>query len=372
MADRHQKHRILVVSDYRSVVSSRPEAEIFIRLARLGHTVQVITYPDADYYIKRFREAGIKVHTSHPLKKWSRSFMRLLRHYVKSERTDIVHVFNSKALTNAVWALRGLPVKLIAYRGYAGQTHWYDPTMYTKYFHPRVNYIWCVSHEIEHILARNMPWGRHKLKTIPKGHDPAWYQGIQPAEREALGLKDTDVVVSFVANLRPFKGLNDLLRATQLLPPDLPFHFLFIGKGYDAPEVQAEMSQSPYRKQFHVLGYREDASSLVAASDCLILTSTHGEGLSKSVVEAMSLGIAPIVTDIPANEGVVIDGDSGWVIPPTNPRAIASALTEMAADKNERLRRGERARLRMQTHFHIDQTVIAFEKWYEEMTRHRP
>ena len=119
---------------------------------------------------------------------------------------DFVHAFNSKGLTNAVWALSGIQAKLIAYRGYAGQTHWYDPMMYLKYFHPRVDHIICVSKDIEHILSKH---GRRqtKLTTIPKGHDPAWYKDIVPADRTSLGCSDDDILVCFLANVRPFKGL---------------------------------------------------------------------------------------------------------------------------------------------------------------------
>jgi glycosyltransferase involved in cell wall biosynthesis len=268
-----------------------------------------------------------------------------------------VHAFNSKGLTNAVWALRGLKTKLIAYRGFAGQTHWYDPMMYLKYFHPRVDHIICVSKDIEDILSKNIIGGRKKLTTIPKGHDPAWYQGIIPVDRAAIGCKPDDIVVCFLANVRPFKGLTYLLQATHLLSGDLPLKFLFIGHGYDDPSIRNEMESSPLKDRFHVLGFRSDALQVLASADCLVQVSTHGEGLSKSVVESMFLGIAPIITAIPGNEGLVENGVSGWIVPVKDPGSIANALTEMASDEADRKRRGSNAREHMRKHFHIDQTV---------------
>lgn len=367
MSSTETHYKILVISDYRSVGSSRPEAEIFVRLAQQGHVIHILSYPEANYYNDRFESYGIKVIQNHPTRKNSIPYIRYLRKLVLENKYDFVHAFNSQGLTNAVWALRGLKTKLITYRGYAGQTHWYDPMMYLKYFHPRVDHIICVSHDIENILSKNFIGGRKKLSTIPKGHDPAWYENIQPVDRKSFGCSNDDILVSFVANNRPFKGLNYLLEAISLLPSDLPLHLLFIGNGYDVKDIQFQLAGSPYKDKLHILGYRTDAISVVAASDCLILTSTHGEGLAKSVVEAMSVGIAPIITAIPGNEGLVVDGESGWIIPIKNPKAIAEALLDMASDKDERLRRGKNALAHIRKHFHIEKTVEKFLALYRQL-----
>lgn len=360
-------YNILVISDYRVAGSSRPEAEIFIRLSQLGHKICVLSHAEATFYNQRFRSFGIEVIEKHPTRKVSRSYIRFLRKLVLDQQFDFVHVFNSKGLTNAVWALIGIKTKLIAYRGFAGQTHWYDPMMYTKYFHPRVDHIICVSKDIEKILLKNMPGGASKLSTIPKGHDPAWYDVVIPVERSALGFSKEDILVCFLANVRPFKGLDYVLQSTHLLPSDLQVHLLFIGSGYDKENIRQQIDSSPWRKKIHVLGFRSDAISVLACSDCLIQVSTHGEGLSKSVVEAMFLGIAPIITDIPGNEGLVEDGQSGWIVPIKDPTAISKALIEMAMDKEERDRRGVNAKEHMHLHFHIDQTVDQFLLLYQKL-----
>ena len=96
-------YKILVISDYRSVGSSRPEAEIFIRLAQLGHKVCIISHAEATYYNQRFRSFGIEVIENHPTRKVSREYIRFLRELVIEQGFKFVHVFNSKGLTNAVW-----------------------------------------------------------------------------------------------------------------------------------------------------------------------------------------------------------------------------------------------------------------------------
>src|SRR5687767_5142809 len=334
------RHKILVISDYAEVNSSRPEAEIFIQLANLGHEVHILSHPGATFYNERFRQSGIHVIEKHPTRKAYLPYIRFLRQFIREGKYDIVHAFNSYGLTNAIWAMIGLESKLIAYRGYAGQTYWYDPMMYTKYFHPRVDHIICLSDEIRDILAFHMPWGKSKLGTIPKGHDPDWYKHVIKSDRASLGFSEDDILISCVANVRPFKGIPYLLHATHLLPGDLPVRFLFIGNGYEKGTVRELMDKSPYRDRIHGVGYRKDVLSLVSSCDASILPSTHGEALTKSVIESMCLGVPPIITNIPGNNGLVINDHSGWVVPPKDPESLSAAITEMASDKNERLRRG--------------------------------
>ena len=359
--------KILVISDYRSVNSSRPEAEIFIRLAQKGHNITILSYPEATYYNERFRSFGIQVIELHPVKKFSRSFISYLRKLVKDNQYDLVHAFNSKGLVNANRALRGLPAKLFAYRGYAGQTHWYDPMMYIKYFHPRVDQIICLSAAIKKILDLNMPWAKNKTTMIHKGHDPAWYQDVLPSDRQAFGFNKEDILLCFLANVRPFKGLPYLMQATHEIKNNPSLHFLFIGNGYEDPSIQKLMEQSPFRDRMHLLGFRKDSLSILAMSDGLVLSSTHGESLTKSVIEAMSLGLAPIITDIEGNKGVVIDGDSGWVVPAKDPTSLANAIDDFASHPLERKRRGENARRHIAKHFHIENTVEEYLKMYERM-----
>lgn len=363
------QYKILVISDYSEVNSSRPEAEIFIQLAQRGHTIHILSYPQATYYNERFRGYGIEVIEKHPTRKAYLPYIRFLRQFIREGNYDIVHAFNSHGLTNAIWAMIGLPSKLIAYRGYAGQTYWYDPMMYTKYFHPRVDHIICLSDDIKVILSHHMPWGKYKLTTIYKGHDPEWYSSVLPVTRSELGFNNNDVLVSCVANVRAFKGIPYLIQSTHELPIDLPIRFVFIGNGYDKGVVNDMINQSPYRNRIHLLGYRKDVLSIVASCDASILSSTHGEALTKSVIESMCLGVPPIITDIPGNKTLVEDGDSGWVVPAKNSKAIADAIVHMTQHANERKRRGQNAIEHIRKHFHTSRTVDQFEMLYEKVRK---
>ncbi|MFT6174844.1 MAG: hypothetical protein ACJAY4_001066, partial [Cryomorphaceae bacterium] len=140
--------KILVISNYRSTVTVRPEAEIFIGLAKKGWEIDVMTYGDSPY-VKNFKEAGVNVIDFHPEKKFDPKAVEKIRKHLIDEKIDILQLYNSKASSNGIKATKGLDVKIVLYRGYQGNLHWYDPSLYTKYYHPRVDKIICNSIGVE-------------------------------------------------------------------------------------------------------------------------------------------------------------------------------------------------------------------------------
>ena len=145
--------KVLVISNYRETVSVRPEAELFIGLQHKGLEVTIMTYGDAEYTHK-FKAAGIKVIDFHPEQKLNRKEIAFIRKELKRGAYDILHLFNSKAIINGLQAAKKLPVKVVLYRGYTGNIHWYDPTAYFKYLHPRVDAIFCIAKSIEDYIRR--------------------------------------------------------------------------------------------------------------------------------------------------------------------------------------------------------------------------
>ena len=359
------KIKVLVISDYRDYISARPEAELYIGLQKAGLEVTIMTYPDTAW-AKEFLAAGLQVIAYHPLKKRSRTDIDYIRNVLQEGGYHILHLYNSLASSNGIPAAKGLPVKVLLYRGYTGNVHWWDPSMYFKYLHPRVDKIFCITKEIENIFRRNTLFGKHKAVTIVKGHNPEWYKGVQPVGSfEQWGIPREAFVVMCVANVRPMKGIPYLLKAMQELPAGLPIHFVFIGAGFDRKEIQELIQQSSYRNQVHCIGFVKDPLPLVAASQVFVLPSVKGEGLSKATIEAMALGVAPVITSIPGNTDIVLHEQSGLLVPPKHPGALAAALLRLYNDEPYRLQLARQARQRIETAFNIETTIREMKQLYE-------
>ena len=359
--------KVLVISDYREFVSPRPEAELFIGLQTAGLDITIMTYPDAAW-TPYFKKAGIRVIESHPVKKFHKPSIKMIRKELEKGGYHILHLFNSKASSNGIPAAKKLSVKVLLYRGYAGNVHWYDPAQYLKYLHPRVDKIWCITNEIEETIRKNSLLVKHKGVTILKGHDPQWYSHVQPVSSlEQYRIPADAFTVICMANVRPMKGIPYLLKATHHLAPGLPIHFLFAGKGFDKKHIQELISSSPYKNNIHCIGYVEEPLLLVAASQVFVLPSIKGEGLSKSTMEAMSLGIPPIVTDIPGNKELVIPEQSGLMVQAKNASALAKAIFYLYENADLRKTIGQQAKEYMRTDLNISVTIQKMKELYAKL-----
>lgn len=359
--------KVLVISDYRPYSSVRPEAEIFIGLRRMGFDVEIMTYGEAEY-CRIFREEGISVIDFHPRGKFRCSESNYIRNRLVEGRHDILHLFNSRAIITGLRAARGLPVKVVLYRGYTGNIHWYDPSAYLKFLHPRADKIMCLAKSVEEWIAAQMPArNRGKLMTINKGHSLKWYDGVQRGDLTEIGVPPGVINIACVANARPMKGMKYLMRAITLLPSDFPGHFILIGKNMDSPNLLRIIKGSPNREKVHFPGFRKDVLELVKACDVFTLASVMGEATTKAVMEAMALGVPPVISDVPGNRELVIDHSSGLVVPMRDPKALAAALIQICHDAALRRKLAEGARKQIADNFNVERTVSEVAGMYREL-----
>jgi glycosyltransferase involved in cell wall biosynthesis len=348
------------------VVTVRPEAEIFIGLAQKGHDITVMTYKESEY-IPRFEEHGIRVIPFHPDQKRDRQSIAFIRKELIAGDYDILQMYNSLAYLSGVPAAKGLPVKVILYRGYTGNIAWYDPFIYFKYYNKAVDAVICNAKAIEDLFKKNYFGNKIIFKTIYKGHDTSWYQVDKKADLSTYTTDDRNVKFICTANDRKMKGVKYLLKATHYLKKDAPFELFLAGNNMDRPEFLKLIEESPVKERIHILGFRKDILEVEANCDVFVLASLYGESITKSVIEAMALGIAPLITDIPGNKKLVVDGESGIVVPKANAKALAEGLKKYMDSPNLIARYGEAAQNRIQSELHTSKTVNEYEKFYKEL-----
>lgn len=360
--------KVLSISDYRDFHSARPEAEFFIGLKRAGLDVHVMTYADSTYG-RRFRDEGIRVVDFHPQTKFDRTEQQFIRNHFLEEKYDVVHLFNSRAILHGIRAAKGLATKVVLYRGYSGHIHWYDPTAYLKFLHPRVDAIMCNSMGVAALVRAQKLRHREKVVTINKGHRTEWYAGVSSVDiRGELGIPEEAFLLINVANNRRMKGIPYLLKAMNRLPAGLNIHLILLGKGMDDRRNLKIIRSGGYADRIHLPGFREDALGIVAASDAFVLPSIAGESITKSVIEAMALERAPIITDIAGNVELVEDGVSGMVVPKKDDQALAQAILQLYNNRPLRLKMGKNAKVHIDQNLNADSTVEGVKRLYERLT----
>jgi glycosyltransferase involved in cell wall biosynthesis len=210
-----------------------------------------------------------------------------------------------------------------------------------KYLHPRVDKIICLTDAVKKNIDKNLFFDNSKTVIIKKGHSPEWYRNVDQAERSELNIPSDAFVVSVVSNVRKFKRIPDYIRSSYHLPKDLPIHFLMIGKNMDKPALKKLIDKSSYKNNFHLPGFINDPLPWIAASDVIVLASAGGEGINKTVVEAMSLGIPAIITNIENNKDLFVRNADELLVPVRNPRAIADAIITLYKNPNEKRNLGK-------------------------------
>src|SRR5690606_16788557 len=253
-----------------------------------------------------------------------------------------------RALQSGLAASRGLPVRIVAYRGIVGNVSFWSPVSWRRFLNPRIDRIVCVANAVrDYFLAMRPRFLRvpaERLVTIYKGHSLDWYTA-SPADLGSIGVPSDAFVIGCTANYRPRKGIELLVDALAALPANT--HLLLIGGGMDAPALRRRIAASPAASRIHVLGYRRDAPALTAACDVFVLPSIKREGLARSLIEAMAYGIAPVVTDCGGSPELVVHEQCGLVVPAGDAAALAAALDRLHADPDLRARFGAAARERI-------------------------
>jgi glycosyltransferase involved in cell wall biosynthesis len=360
--------KALVVTSH----SDRPEAETFIGLARRGVDLRVLCSPAAPHFA-RLEQAGIDVAPFQIERRFDRAAVATLRRELETGRYALVHLFNNKAVSNGLRAAKGLPIKIVAYRGIAGNESFYNPMSWLRYLNPRVDRIVCVAEAVRRSLLDLRFFGcrlpPEKVVTIYKGHDLAWYTA-EPLSRRELGLPEDAFLIGCVANWRPRKGIEVLVDACAALRECNNAYLLLVGH-MDAAPLRERIERSPLRDRIRLLGYRKDAPRIVAACDVAVLPSLRREGLPKTVIEAMAYGVAPVVTNVGGSAELVEDRRSGLVVAPGDARALGAALVEFYEHPDERRAFGDAARSRIAECFSIDRTIEQTYELYRELAAQR-
>lgn len=356
--------RVLIISSITESAPYKPDIELVKGLHNSGVRVDVMI-PSGSPYVKIFGDLGIRVIPAHPVRKFSPNSVRLIRSEITKQHYDIIHLFNTKAIVNGSLAALGKPVKVIAYRGAAG-LYWYDPTAWLSHLNPRIDYLVCNSNYVlQHVKKQLFP-GSTKAVMIHKGMDPEWFSNTRPVSRKSLGIPDDALIAGCVANVRKVKGVPYLLKATYLMDPKLPMHFVLIGQGMESSGIRRLIDASPFRDRIHTLGYRKDVYEVIAACDLYVQPSLS-ESLSRSVMEAMCLKVPCVVSNVGGLAELVAHEKSGLTVKKANPAALADAITSVA--ENHQLRQVYAAEgfNRMLRIFSVDNMIANTKKLYGDI-----
>ncbi|RJF93642.1 glycosyltransferase [Sphingomonas cavernae] len=215
---------------------------------------------------------------------------------------------------------------------------------------------------------------RHAL-VIPNGFDCDKYRPDPAAPRRLRGLFGIDedaVVVGMVARAHPMKDPGNLVEAVRRARSDgADIHLLIVGQGMasaDAAHARAMASGLPPDRYTLVDG-RADVAAWLGGLDILALPSAWGEGFPNIVGEAMACGVPCIATDVGESRSII--AETGLVVPPRDPDALARALVQLVdAGSEARRRLGQAARGRIIERYALHDVAARYVELYRDVLAH--
>lgn len=209
---------------------------------------------------------------------------------------------------------------------------------------------------------------------LPNGFDCERFKPSTSARfriRRSLRLADDAFLIGSVGRYHPMKDHDNFLEAAGRLAVRRPnVHFVMVGQGVDQTnyDLMKTIRNLKLDGRVHLLGLRANMPEIFAGFD-IFSSSSLGEAFPVVIGEAMACGVPCVVTNVGDSARIV--GDTGKVVPPKDPDALADAMLKlMELPAEERRRLGQKARERIGGHYSLDRIVGDYEKLYLDIATH--
>jgi glycosyltransferase involved in cell wall biosynthesis len=302
--------------------------------------------------------------------------IRRLVEIMRSERVHVVNGHNPSGGFYAVLAGRLARVPVIIRTEHSVSHPGRFATIYASVVEPGLtaatDRVICVCEAVRQSQIDRMRWARARFVTVPNGISDVSDRSSGAVVRGELGLTSDARIALSVASLTPAKAQNVLLDAfAEALRSVAAAHLLIAGDGPLRPALEAQARSLGLADRVRFLGVRNDVSRLLAAADVYVLSSAR-EGLSMSLLEAMRAGKAAVVTNVGGNGEAVSHGDTGVVVAPGSPSALAEGLVMILSDPDRAVEWGTAARRRWEATYTAEHMATETEKIYRsELLRRR-
>ena len=228
-----------------------------------------------------------------------------------------------------------------------------------------------VSDDARQIAIRKGGADDARVRTILNGVDTRAYRRGDASQRErvrtSFGFDANAFVFAIVARLSPAKDHATLFRAFAALAAVNPsVRLVVVGDGEMHEVLAGLLHELRMQDRIVLAGAREDVADLVAAFDCFVLSS-YTEGLAMTLLEAMAAELPVVATRVGGNAEVVVDGETGLLVPARNSEGLRDAMQWMAGHPAEARAMGVRGRERAASTFSIEAMVNAYEGTYDRV-----
>ena len=310
-----------------------------------------------------------------------RALAKLYR-FIRRGRYHVVHTHSSKAgvLGRLAAKLAGTPI--IVHTLHSLVFHDYQPRAVNRTWWaikkacaPLTDHYISVADAISSKAIAEGIAPPERFSTVYSGMELEWFlsfNGDRASIRRELGIPDQAPVVGKVARLFPLKGHEQLLDAAPRIAAAHPdVRFLLVGDGTLHDQIRARARAAGLEDQFVFTGLipRERMPAMLAAMDVLVHTSLR-EGIARALPQALAMGLPCVSVDLDGAREVVVQGRTGYLVPPRDPVALADAVARLLSDEPLRARMGKSGRELVDPAFRaatmVDRIAALYQRLAEE------
>lgn len=288
---------------------------------------------------EQVRKQGVEVFSLTRCPGFDLGLVKKLRKQIRERRIDIVHCHQYTPWVYGLLAAKGLKARVIftEHGRFHPDRYRYKAMLLNPLMSLMTHRIVAISEATKSALAR--------YEFIPKSRIRVVYNGIRALEvapgdsaslRQELGVPESELIFGTVARLDPVKNQALMLDAFAELLTQVPdSRLLIVGDGPERSYLEQKAKNLGIDSKVIFTGFKTEPARYLAAMD-LFLLSSHTEGTSMTLLEAMSLGIPAIGTRVGGNPEIIIDGETGLLTEPGSVNSFERAMKLLATDSKLR------------------------------------
>lgn len=351
--------------------AERVVASLSTQLSKRGYNVMVACLFDAGKVADEMIAAGVPVVN---LGMRGKSDFRVLYRLFRLLRNEGIHIlhshlFHADLLASILGRIANIPI-IIATRHsadiYGKRREWVN-----SWARCLCDAVVAVSREVR---DAELQWSRirpSQVVVIPNGVEIQAYTGIDQTKvatlLDELNIPPNVPVLGTIASFKEYKGHTYLIDATVRILEEFPdLKVLLVGDGPLRTQLEKEVEALSLTHSIIFTGIRHDVREVLSFLDLFVLPSSS-EGLPMAILEAMAAGRPVVATRVGGVPEAVVDGVTGFLVPPRDPAALAEAIACLLRDHDLRRVMAQAARERVAQYFSVERMVEQTQNLYEQL-----
>lgn len=338
-------------------------------LRALGHRTMVVAHPTG--VLRERAKEGLDVIALAPRTEMDLGAAWRLSRLIRQVRPDVIHAHDPHGVAMSAMALsmstEARKPPLVVSRRVDFRMR---GNSLSRWKYRQVDLFICASEAIRRILLSDgIP--AERTVTVHEGIDLSRVDAAPPANLHAeFWLPHHAPVVGNVAALVPHKGQRHLIDAAALVVRQVPdARFIIAGDGELRSALERAVREHHLEKHVFLAGFRPDVLSLHKGFDVFVMSSVT-EGLGTSLLDAMACRRPVVATTAGGIPEVVVDGETGILVPPRDHEAMAAAIVKLLQDPQLRERMGHAGLVRARRRFSAEQMVHDTLRAYQQAAKH--